>query len=496
MILKREQIFLNTGFKEDLAGKAVKNGYITIVEHVVKLLFQVLSTTVLARFISPDSYGLLSMVAVVTNFIAIFKDAGLSMATIQKNEISEKEVSNLFWINAFISLGLGAIVSLCAPVVALFYGRRELVAITLFSAFSLIISGFSIQHQALLKRHMQFGSVFIINVASYVLSTLLSILLALLHFEYWALVIGGAFQTILMMGLTLYYCRWLPKRYDKETKVGDMLKYGADLTAFDFINYFSRNLDNILIGKFCGSAALGLYSKAYSIVYLPVNNIRNPINSVAIPVMTRIKEEEVRFRKYFTMQVSILSILVIPLMTFVYFNAGDLIEFLFGPTWMEMEFVFKMLALTAIFQPVMGIRGSAMVALGKSKLYLKTGIIGAVFTVTSFIVGTPFGINGVAIAYFISFVLNQFVAIPLVFSNTFLKIRDMVEGLYPTVIATGMGAIANLLLQRVLGGVPLFFRLALNGLLLYGAFLVIMVIIPRGREQLMTILRKITLQRR
>ena len=495
MILRKNQIFANVGFKSGLSEKAVRNGYITITEHAVNLVFQILSTAILARLILPDSYGLISMVSIVTNFVAIFKDAGLSMATIQKNEITEAETSNLFWINCAISVALGIIVALSAPFVSAFYGRRELIEITVFMSLSLLVSGLSIQHQALLKRHMRFDAIFIINVISFVLSRAVMIVLALMHLEYRTLIIGALLQALLTLLLTLFFCRWIPRKYDKNAKISDMIRYGADLTIFDFISYFTRNLDNVLIGRFDGSEALGLYSKAYSIVYMPIDSIRNPINSVAIPVMTRITDDSARFRKYFSMQVAILSVLIVPLMTCVYINAHDIIIFLFGENWLGMEFAFKMLTLTAIFQPVMGIRGSAMVALGLSRLYLITGVISAAVTVSSFAIGIRFGMNGVAVSYFISFVLNQLISFPILFANTYLKFRDLAKGLYPTVISVVFAFAAGCFLSTHLGGLHLIIRLAVSFSVMYLAFLAVLLIIPEGRSQLKLILEKMKIGR-
>jgi len=488
MILTSHQIFSDVECKNNLANKAVNSGIITIIEQVIRLLLQVVSTSVLARHITPDSYGLVSMVAVVTNFVTIFKDVGLSIITIQKEKITESEASNLFWINVALSVALGIIVVLISPAVSWFYERSELTLITIFMGVSLTISGLSIQHQALLKRHLRFDSILVINLASYFVSVVVMVIMAVCGYEYITLVVGTLVQNILMVLITFYYCRWMPKKYDKSTKINSMVKFGVNVTTFEFVNYFTRNLDNILIGKFWGSAALGLYSKAYQIVYLPINNIRNPINSVAMPVMSRAASDAERFRKYFKMQTVILSIIVIPLMTGMFVNAHDIILLLFGPDWINMEFVFKVLALVATFQPVFGARGAAFMSLGRSDLYLKTGLLGSFCVIVSFIIGVNFGIEGVAIAYACSSVATQFVTFPFLFRNSSVKLADLMEGMLPTTLSAFCAALVSIMLSKNIVIENLFFSIVFGFVVLYVVFLALMLIIPKGREQLMYLL--------
>ena len=217
---------------------------------------------------------------------------------------------------------------------------------------------------------------------------------------------------------------------------------------------------------------------------MPINNIRNPINSVAIPVMTKIADDREKFKSYFSFQVSVLSVMIAPLMMGVFVNSYNLILLFFGKNWVEMEFVFKTLALTAIFQPVFSVRGSATVALGLSKLYLKMGVIGAFVSIISFIIGVKFGINGVAIAYFSSFVINQFIAFPLLFRYTFLSFKDFLLGIYPVAISTVVGGVVSYFTLKYISGLFLVWQLAINFIVLYIAFFAVMLLIPEGRKQL------------
>jgi len=482
--LQEEKIFINEDYKDKLSNISINSGIITIGQQGSVFFLQTIRTMVLARLLSIDDFGLIAMVATITSFASMFKDAGLSMATVQKEKITEAEISNLFWINVLISGVLGAIIMSCSPLIALFYGRPELTLVTVVLGFSFIISGISIQHQALLRRHMKFIALAVINIVALISSAILTILLAVCGINYWALVGGALLQSIVLVFLTLFFCPWRPKKYNCSTNVRFMLKFGMHLTSFDFINYFARNLDNILIGRIVGSEALGLYSKAYQIVYLPITNIRVPINNVAIPVMAKIKNEIDRFKNYFYKQSMILAIISIPLMTYIVVNSRELILLIFGPNWLHMNMVFKTLAVAAIFQTSFGTKGPTLISLGKTKQYLQLGVITAVLTVVGFIIGINWGVQGIALSYIVSYYTSQIFSFAFVFKHTPINLRDVIKPLYPTVIATAIAFICGSILLKFVGSMHFLLIIIINFICMYGVFVIIMLIIPRGKEQI------------
>jgi len=394
--LNRDTLFESDGLSSDLAGKSVRAGMTTMTAQGVQFVLRTSGTVVLARLLTPADFGLIAMVSVVVNFATMFKDAGLSMATVQKDKISHEQISTLFWINVLISVTLGLCVLIGSPLVARFYGKPELATVTVVLSISFILSGMSIQHAALLRRHMRFGSLAIVSIASRVITLAVTVLLALAGWRYWAL-LGGSLATALSrVILTFFLCPWLPGKMQKGTGVRGMLKFGGHLTGFNFVNYFSRNADNILIGKFIGAEALGLYSKAYQIVYMPLTHIRNPINAVAIPALSSLKGDPERFQRYYGKVVFALAFFSMPVMAFCIMFPEELIRLIFGEQWLVMTDVFRLLAIAGFIQPVTGIRGALLIACGKSKPYLIMGTVAAVLFVTGFCVGIIWGIIGVA----------------------------------------------------------------------------------------------------
>jgi len=387
--------------KPDLKGRSVRGGAVTMTAQIIKFLLQTGSTVIMARLLTPQDYGLLAMVTAITGFIALFKDMGLSMATIQKADISHSQVTNLFWINVAVSLSLSLILGAVTPIISWFYREPRLTWITLALTGTFLFSGLTVQHQALLSRQMRFKVIAVIEIGSMVISIITGIVLAWYGAGYWALVGLSGTSALSYMILVWAFCRWRPSLPFRGTRVFSMVKFGAQITGFDIVNYFARNFDSILIGRYWGANVLGLYSRAYGIMLLPINQVRAPLNAVAIPALSHLQNDPIRFRKYYIKLVTILAFITMPLMAFLFICADQVIYLLLGSQWIGAAAIFKILSLAAFIQPAVSTVGLVLVSLGQSKRYLTFGIINSIIYVISFIIGLPWGAIGVAVAYVI-----------------------------------------------------------------------------------------------
>lgn len=394
-----------------------------------QFVLRILGTAVLARLLSPEDYGIIGMVTVVVNFAQMFKDAGLSMATVQKDNISHDQISTLFWLNLLISGLLCVFVMLGAPLVSLFYDRPELTTVTAALSVSFIIGGLVIQHQALLRRHMKFGILAGILISSQVINLIVTIVLALLGFRYWALVVGSIAQTTANALITFFYCPWIPGRIKRGTGVREMLKFGGHLTGFNCINYFSRNADNILIGKFIGADALGLYARAYQLFMMPISQIRAPLDQVAMPILSTLRLQPTRYARYYHRILDIMATLVMPLTLYCAIEANFLIKVFLGSPWLGAVPVFRVLAIAGLVQTLAGTRGLVLVSCGFSKRYFYWGLFNAILTVTSFFIGLPYGIEGMAVSYTVA---NYIILVPSLFYcfyNTPITVQHFLKSL-------------------------------------------------------------------
>jgi O-antigen/teichoic acid export membrane protein len=481
--LTRNGLFDSGHLSRDLAGKSVRGGMTTMTAQGIQFLLQLAGTMVLARLLTPTDYGLIGMVMVVVQFAAMFKDAGLAIATVQKETISPEQISTLFWINVLISAFLGLCVLAGSPLVAWFYGKPELTAIAATLSLSFFVTGLTIQHQALLRRHMQFGILAGIHIASYVANLIVTILLALAGWRYWALV-GGTLTTALSGTLlTFLFCPWVPGTMHKGTGVRSMIKFGGHLTGFNFVNYLSRNLDNILIGKFIGADALGLYAKAYSLLMLPITQINSPLAAVAVPAFSRLQNDPDRLRFYYRRGLTLASMLGMPVVVFSFVRADEIVQVVLGHQWADAAMIFRMLSVAAFVGTTNGAgSGWIFVALGNVRRQFLTSIPRVAFLTIAFAIGLRWGPIGVATAFSIYTLLARVPTVLVCFHHTVLKVSDFAAAIWRPVLTS---IVAGICLYLV--GLYIRFELSIAwglavSLLEYAVlYLIFWLLVPGGR---------------
>ena len=369
---------------------------------VSRLALQIGATAVLARLLTPADHGLLAMVVAITGFIGIFQDMGLSTATIQKDEINHDQVSTIFWLNVVFGVILALFTMLIAPLVVMFYNEPRLLWITIALSSSFVFGGLTSQHQALLGRNMKLGSITIIQLLSTASGYLVGIILACNGWGYWSLV---AVQIIIPFSNAVGVwgaSGWLPGLPTRGAGTRQMIKFGFNITGFSIVNYFTKHMDNILIGRFCGGTTLGLYSKAYQLMTLPLTNIKVPLTQVALPVLSSLQKDNIKFQKYYQNLILFIAFINMPLTVFLFVCAQNIIGLMLGAQWGGAVIIFKILAFFALIQPITSTTGIVLVSLGKTERYLKWGAFNSVFMILSFIAGLPWGAVGVASAYTVS----------------------------------------------------------------------------------------------
>jgi O-antigen/teichoic acid export membrane protein len=439
--LNTTEIFQNNASGHGLKNTIVKGSVSLVISQGIGFGLSMINTIVLARLLLPDDFGVIGMVTVFINFLIMFKDAGLSTATIQNESIDSKQISTLFWINAIISLGLGIAILISSPLVAAFYKKPELTAVTAVLSLSFIIQGFAIQHNALLQRHIKFTAIAINDIIAQICSIAIAIALASVGLRYWALVAGTLVRSATLVALTFYSCPWIPGKMQRGTGVREMIKFGGHLTAGGIVNYFARNLDSLLIGRLVGAGPLGLYSRAFSLLMTPLTQIRAPLTTMSLPILSTLKSEPTRYLSYFKKLLDISVSLALPISVYSFLEGEFLIRVLLGENWMEAVPVFKILAIAGVFIATSGAPGLVMLSHGFSKRYMQLTILTSIMVSVSFIAGVPFGIEGVAYAYTTA---NLLIMIPLIhygFKGTPLTLKVILQAVKGPIIAAAFAGV-------------------------------------------------------
>ena len=407
---RHQEHFKTDHLLTNLKGHTVSSGAVTVSAQGVKFLLNMASTMILARLLMPRDFGLVAMVMTVTNFLRVFKDAGLSIATVQRERITHAQVSNLFWINVAVSAVSTLVLAASAPIIARFYGNPRLIPITLFLSVTFLISGSTIQHQALLKRQMRFKALALIEVGSMAVGVFVAVLMAALGYGYWSLV--GSSLSIQTAGLILTWSvsRWRPQLPTRHSGIGPLVSFGAHRTAGDFILSLARGSDNLLIGRSYGSAALGLYSRASALLIGPLEQFLYPINVVFIPALSRLQSQPERYRSTFLRLYEAIALAGFFFTGLCLALARPLTLVLLGPKWGQAAAIFGGFTVAALCIPLGNASAWLFTSQGRGRDMLVTQLTNSGAIVLSFLVGLPFGPVGVAIAFSIS---NLLVRLPI-----------------------------------------------------------------------------------
>jgi PST family polysaccharide transporter len=346
------------------------------------------------------------MVATVTGFAALFKDFGLSAATVQRDVLSHEQVSSLFWINVLVGLGITLALAAVAPAVAALYGRTELVGLTCALSVSFLLSASSAQHTALLRRQMRFGVLAAIDVAAMACGAAAAIVSALLGVGYWALVVLTLVQSVAAASGAWTASGWRPSRCLRRTGVRPLLRFGANVTGFNILNYFTRNFDNVLVGTSLGAAPLGLYSKAYGLLLVPIAQINRPLGAVALPALSRLQDHPERFRRYYERALGFVAMSSVPVVAYAFADAGLLVRVLLGRDWGGVVPVFRLLGPGALAGAVNVAPGWLCHALDRTERQVHWALVTAPLSVVAFLAGLPWGVHGIAIAFSVTYVLS------------------------------------------------------------------------------------------
>lgn len=380
---------------QNLGRRAVSGGFVTVSAQAAKFVLNFISAAVLARLLSPKEFGLVGMVLGVTGLVGIFKELGLSTATVQRETITQQQVSNLFWINVGVSGCLGIVCVALAPLVAWFYRDPRVTGIMLALSLTFLLTGSTVQHQALLTRQMRFRALAIIDVTSILVGFSTACLLAWLGFAYWALVAQQLANAAACLTLTWATSRWRPSRPRPNSGVRPLVHFGAHLTMADLIGRLSLNSDTILIGRFFGAAPLGLYTRANVLLARPLEQVLTPIAGVLIPVLSRLQSDPVRYRRTFMRAYDLLALVALPFAAMCLALARPLVFIILGPKWKDVVPLFSAFALVAISSPLSAVISWMFESQGRGKDQLRTYAAAGAITLASYLVGLhwgPFGI--------------------------------------------------------------------------------------------------------
>jgi O-antigen/teichoic acid export membrane protein len=437
-----------------------------------KQLIALSATAVLARVLSVADYGLFGMVVAITALMQSFTDLGLSWATVQRKEISRAQIDSLFLINAVSGLLLWALCAFSGRFLVAFYHQKELAGIASLLGASFFFSGCAAQPLALLRRQMRFKEITVYEQWSTVAGAAAGVTAACSGLGYWALVMQVVTQQFAFALLLLLLGGYRPRVPRDACGVAGLLSFGGYMAGYGAINYFARNLDNVLVGRFCGAEQLGYYSRAYFLMTLPTLMASSMLTAVMIPALSALQHDRARMAAAFSRSIRWISLLGCPAAIGLAACAPDFVRFIYGLKWMPVVPMLLWLCIAGALQPVQAAVGWLYVVTGRSRAMFFVGVGTSSLTVAAFFVGIRYGAVGVARSYAVA---NTCLALPVMVIGhriAGLKLRQTLAQLAPLLAASIIMGAAVVLIRVVCRSTDYRARLALEIMAGIGIYLV------------------------
>jgi PST family polysaccharide transporter len=427
---------------QDIGRRSLRGGALTLCAQAMKILIQLGTLVVLARLLPPAAFGLIAMVGALTALLDVIKEFGFSAVTIQKAEITHAQVSALFWLNTAAGAVIALAVFLAAPALARFYDQPELVEITRWMAISFALSGPVVQHWALLRRQMRFGALAAIETGSDIAGFAAAIGVALAGGDYWALVAQRLVYGLVGLIAAWWLCRWRPGRPAPAPGLGEMVRFGGSVTGCYLATVFSRSIDQVVIGWLWGPAILGAYERATKLLMVPLNSINGPVYSVGMPALSRLVDQEQRYRALFRQMVQKLAMLTMPVFALMAVTSDWVVQIVFGPQWSSAAPIAMFASLAATYMPVaIAVGQLAYQSQNRTREMLRATFVDSILCIVAILSGLPFGAVGVAAAAALA---GLFIRTPVAFwlatRRGPVRLSDLYSAVTPAAVAAIVAA--------------------------------------------------------
>lgn len=426
---------------KDLKERAIRGTLARVSAQGANMALRVVSLAILARLLDPNDFGLVGMVAALTGILSLFRDFGLSAASIQRVHITDEQSSTLFWINVVTGVLLTAITAICAPLVVRFYHEPRLYWVTVAMGATFLVNSIGIQHSAHLQREMRFTAVSIIDTSSTLISTVIGIVAAKAGWGYWALVAMAITSPLIGTIAFWVVTGWIPGMPRRGAGLRSMMRFGGTLTANGVVLYIASNAEKVLLGRYWGADAIGIYGRAFQLIRIPTDTLTGAVGEVAFSALSRLQNDAKRLRSYFLKGYSLVLALTLPATVACAVLAPDMIGFVLGPKWKEAAPIFRLLTPTILVFAIANPLSWLVTALGMVGRLAKMTTTIAPLMIASYFAGLPYGPKGVAFAYSTVMVLWLIPVSLWAVHGTAVSFRDVVvTATHPLIASMAAGS--------------------------------------------------------
>ncbi|MBD5406258.1 MAG: lipopolysaccharide biosynthesis protein [Treponema sp.] len=426
---------------------------ITAGSKYLNIFLGILFSAVLSRILTPNDYGIAAIVTIFSAFFSVLSNCGLGIAVIQNKDFTQNDIDSMFSFSCWFGLGLMATFIALAYPISLFYKNTVYIPICVILSSSIFFNTINAVPDGILRREKKF---FLIGIRLIVVSALtygITIALALLNFKYYALVIQSVISSLLIF---LWNLKNVTVHFQLKINWSVLKKirgYSGYNFLFNFVNYFARNLDKLLIGKALGNEELAQYNKAYHFMLYPVQNLTNIITPVLHPILSDYQNDRPYIYKQYMKIVKLLSLLGVFITAVCFCCSEEIILLLYGSQWHSAVQCFTYMSFGIWAQMITGTSGALFNALGDTKRCFISCCISTVVTIASICIGLSFHSIEIlsltiTVSYNFSFVISMFMLIHISMGTSFLQfLKTLVPDIFILIVLFCISVVCNRLLQ-------------------------------------------------
>lgn len=475
---------------KDLKQKTIQGGIARLCAQVASFALRLGSLMILARLLGPKDYGLVGMVTAFTGILSLFRDFGLSSAAVQRATVTDEQISTLFWINILVGAVLTLVTAALAPALAAFYHEPRLVAVTAVMAIGFLFNAAGVQHSALLQRQMRFTTLAVINTISLIVGTAVAIAGAETGYGYWSLVAMSIVSPLIgTLGFWLA-AAWIPGMPRKRAGVRSMMRFGGTVTFNSVLAYAAYNSEKVLIGRFWGADAIGIYGRAYQLINIPMDNLNSAVGEVAFSALSRLQDDLSRLKSYFLKGYSLVLAMTLPVTFACALFANDIVFVLLGPKWNDAAPIFRFLAPTILIFAIINPLGWLLFSLGLVGRSLRMAMVFCPVIIGGYALGLPYGPKGVALGYSAVMVLLVIPFTIWAVHGTGISARDIlmvvIRPLFSGMVAGALAFGTRLAYGHSLSPLP---RLVLESSVLFLSFMGLLLFVAGQKSFYLNLLR-------
>jgi O-antigen/teichoic acid export membrane protein len=417
-----------------LSQKALSGFSYTFSSTILSKIITLIGGIYLARLLNPEDFGLLAMLYIIFEVSGFLISSGFGLVLIREKNVSEEDLSTVFWFNLAISSVLVLTVWLLSQHIVKFYEEPRLFWLSRIMSLNLLFSAFGIVQKSMFQRRLEYKKLSVALIVSNLLAITIAIALAYNNFGFYALAIKYVLISLISSVILYIYNPWKPSSFINIASFKRLFAFGGNVMLLGLVNTLSRNIHQIVIGKFFSTSLLGFFNQGNMLKDNLVNTVSTSISQVTFPILSKLQDDKQRLKEGYSRILAISTYVIFPIVIIFIFIAKPLILFLLGEKWQDTTLFFQILLIGGALNHIHGINLNVLKVYGGGKDYLMQGIIRNGITILLIIIGVQVGVVGIAFGLIISEFLQLFVN--TYYSNKYIhfKFSEQVNVILPIII--------------------------------------------------------------